>query len=136
MQTYFVDTWFLIARTDPLDRHHRAALRLQHFVKDAPLVTHDAVLTEYLTFFSQDEAHERVRAAQTVREALARWTVVPADRALFLAGLDLYERRRDKQYSLVDCMSMQLMKAHGLNHVLTNDHHFQQEGFVVVNDAP
>jgi predicted nucleic acid-binding protein len=53
---------------------------------------------------------------------------------LFDAALDLYARRLDKEYSLVDCASMVLMKRHGIHHVLTNDHHFRQEGFVVVNE--
>ena len=54
---------------------------------------------------------------------------------LFIRGLYLYEQRPDKEYSLVDCMSMTLMRERGITHVLTNDHHLRQEGFVVVSDA-
>ena len=53
---------------------------------------------------------------------------------LFDAALDLYARRPDKEYSLVDCASMVLMKRLEIDHVLTNDHHFRREGFVVVNE--
>jgi predicted nucleic acid-binding protein len=53
---------------------------------------------------------------------------------LFSAALSLYEQRPDKEYSLVDCMSMTLMRERGITHVLTNDHHFRQEGFTVVNE--
>jgi predicted nucleic acid-binding protein len=70
-----------------------------------------------------------------VRRALRDFLVEPASRELFLLALDLYESRRDKQYSLVDCMSMELMKQRGITHVLTNDHHFRQEGFTVLSDA-
>lgn len=35
----------------------------------------------------------------------------------------------DKGYSLTDCISMQTMRREGLNDVLTNDRHFEQEGF-------
>jgi len=28
------------------------------------------------------------------------------------------------------------MKDRGITHVLTNDHHFRQEGFTVLSDAP
>ena len=50
----------------------------------------------------------------------------------FLAGLRLYELRNDKGYSLVDCISMTTMRRQRISEVLTNDHHFIQEGFKVV----
>jgi predicted nucleic acid-binding protein len=31
-------------------------------------------------------------------------------------------------------MSMEVMERRGITHVLTNDHHFRQEGFTVVNE--
>jgi len=43
--------------------------------------------------------------------------------------MTLYEQRPDKGYSLVDCISMQTMRREGVIDVLTNDRHFQQEGF-------
>ena len=61
-------------------------------------------------------------------------SAVPAGRDLFIRGLQLYEQRPDKEYSLVDCMSMTLMRERGIAHVLTNDRHFRQEGFTVVNE--
>jgi predicted nucleic acid-binding protein len=30
---------------------------------------------------------------------------------------------------MADCISMQTMRREGLTHVLTNDRHFEQEGF-------
>ena len=53
-------------------------------------------------------------------------------RELFLEGLTLYEARPDKEYSLTDCISMQAMRHEGLTEVLTNDHHFTQEGFHIL----
>jgi predicted nucleic acid-binding protein len=50
-------------------------------------------------------------------------------------ALYLYSLRVDKAYSLVDCMSMVVMQDRGITHVLTNDHHFRQEGFTVLSDA-
>ena len=48
----------------------------------------------------------------------------------FKGGLALYERRPDKKYSLTDCITMNVMKREGIKEILTNDHHFAQEGFV------
>ncbi len=35
MQTYFVDTWFLIALHDRFDGHHQRATRLDHHFTQA-----------------------------------------------------------------------------------------------------
>jgi predicted nucleic acid-binding protein len=59
-------------------------------------------------------------------------SVLSPSQATFLDGLDLYERRQDKQYSLTDCISMQVMRREGLTDVLTNDHHVEQEGFRIL----
>lgn len=47
-------------------------------------------------------------------------------------GNPLYESRPDKGYSLTDCLSMHVMRREGLTHILTNDHHFTQEGFHIL----
>ena len=38
-------------------------------------------------------------------------------------AINLYEQRPDKGYSLVDCISMVIMKEMGISEVLTNDKH-------------
>ncbi|MEK6374576.1 MAG: PIN domain-containing protein [Acidobacteriota bacterium] len=130
---YFVDTWFLIALTDRSDSDHHSAVRLDRSLRGAPFITHDAVLTEMLTFYSGEGAAARVIAVENARDAMRTYQVLPADRRLFLRALDLYEQRLDKKYSLVDCMSMIVMEDYGIQHVLTNDHHFAQAGFTVIN---
>jgi predicted nucleic acid-binding protein len=60
--------------------------------------------------------------------------VVAQSHESFLAGLALYERRPDKQYSLVDCISMNVMRKRRIREILTNDRHFVQEGFVRLLD--
>lgn len=72
-----------------------------------------------------------MEAAAAVQEILgaAQARVIPQTRASFLAGLELYRARPDKGYSLTDCISMQTMRREAISDVLTNDHHFQQEGF-------
>ena len=56
-------------------------------------------------------------------------TLIPQSRETFLAGLSLFRTRADKSYSLTDCISMRTMQRLGLTAVLTNDRHFEQEGF-------
>jgi len=134
MLSYFADTWFLLAVLDRRDAHHARARRLRVTLGDATIVTHDAVLSEVLAHFADDGAFSRARTVDAVRQALRAWHVIPADRPLFLAALDRYAARPDKEYSLVDCMSMVVMRDLGITHALTNDHHFEQEGFHLVNE--
>jgi predicted nucleic acid-binding protein len=132
---YFIDTWYLIALADYSDSHHRQAIQINARTTDSVLVTHDAILTEFLTYFADGGRRGRQQGLVLARQILQRPNCrVERASDLFVAGLDLYEQRPDKEYSLVDCMSMVLMEHRGITHVLTNDHHFRQEGFTVLNE--
>jgi predicted nucleic acid-binding protein len=134
MRTYFADTWYFIASLDRSDQHHAKALRLARALTGSRLLTHEYVLGEFLTFFSGDGALARARAVQTVREIRQFHEVTESTTALFELALNRYAQRLDKEYSFADCMSMVVMEHRGITHVLTNDHHFRQEGFTVVNE--
>jgi predicted nucleic acid-binding protein len=97
-------------------------------------VTTDEVLGEFLNALSGGGRTLRSKAVEMVQAIMANpnVTVIPQSRASFRKAVDLYGSRPDKHYSLVDCSSMDLMRAEGLQEVLTNDHHFSQEGFTVL----
>jgi hypothetical protein len=59
-------------------------------------------------------------------------SIVPANRALFERGVDLFSRRPDKEWTLTDCISFVVMADEGLAEALTGDHHFEQAGFVAL----
>ncbi len=95
------------------------------------IITTDDVLCEYLAFFANARPHVRFEDCEIVAELIEdpELRVVPHSRETFLEGLRLYRARRDKGYSLVDCISMQIMRREGPTDTLTNDRHFEQEGF-------
>ena len=129
MNPAFGDTFYWVALIHRKDEAHQAMLDFSRGFKSL-LVTTDEVLTEVLAFCSAEEAL-RKEAGKAVRRILsaASVRVIPQSRQGFLDGLDLYEARPDKGYSLADCISMQIMRREGLMDVLTNDRHFEQEGF-------
>ena len=94
------------------------------------VVTCDEVLTELLAYCASDELL-RGFAGRAVSGLLSNpdIRVVPQSRSSFVEGLALYNSRPDKGYSLTDCISMQTMRREGLTEVLTDDRHFEQEGF-------
>jgi predicted nucleic acid-binding protein len=116
--------------THPNDSSYQAVAAFDDFLADATIFTTEEVFTEFLTFFAED-AWLRSRAAETVRTLFSDPAVriIPQSHQSFLAGLDLYSARPDKGYSLTDCISMATMRREGLSEALTNDRHFEQEGF-------
>ncbi len=126
MSAVFADTFYWIALTTPLDAAHERAKRFRN-----DIVTTQEVLTEYLNFFSPGPEHLRRNATKGVQAILHDPTVriIPQSDGSFYAGLDLFRARPDKGYSLTDCISMQVMRRERLTDVLTNDRHFEQEGF-------
>ncbi len=131
MTALFADTFYWIALADPNDSAHRLALTLTTEQVTWHFVTTDEVLTEYLNFFSSAPGSARRQAAAVVEDLLTSSVVrvIPQSRDSFRAGIKLYGERLDKGYSLTDCISMNTMMREGLTEVLTNDRHFEQEGF-------
>ena len=134
MPRYFVDTFYLVALSDPRDQWHARILAFSRVLREYRLYTVDEVLAEYLTFYSASRPHVRANAVQTVFDVLhdSNISVIPQSHTSFLDAIAFYASRLDKQYSLTDCVSMQAMRREGLMDVLTNDHHFTQEGFHIL----
>ncbi len=130
MRAVFADTFYWIALSDLSDARYRDALAIEHTLAGAKIWTTEEVLSEFLTFFAAD-ARWRARASRAVQSLLEAPDVyiIRQSHESFLSGLDLYANRLDKGYSLTDCISMQTMRREGLTEVLTNDRHFEQEGF-------
>lgn len=127
----FADTFYWISLANPGDSAHVAALGFDALPLRPTIVTTDEVLTEFLTFFGGKGQFLRRKA---VAISLAIFSdpgvrVLPQTRETFRAGFDLYSNRLDKGYSLTDCISMQTIRRESITLVLTDDHHFEQEGF-------
>lgn len=134
VRAVFVDTVYWIAVVRPFDQWKQAAADARQSIEPFHMVTSDEVLTEFLAALSAGGDVMRRQASRMVRAILdnPNVTVVPQFRDAFLRALDLYEQRPDKEYSLTDRISMNIMKRDRIADVLTIDHHFQQEGFQVL----
>ena len=131
MKTVFADSHYWIAVVKPNDPWTQPATRARERLGEALLVTTDEVLTEFLAALSRGGPKLRLAAVKMVKAILnnPNVRVMPQTRDGFLSGLELYREREDKDYSLTDCISMNVMNAQSISQVLTNDHHFEQEGF-------
>ena len=134
MKAVFADSLYWIAIVKPGDPWAGAAARARAQFGPVRIVTTDEVLTEFLTALSKAGENLRGKAAAMVRAILSNPNVkvVPQSRGTFLQALHLFDQRRDKEYSLTDCASMNAMRSESIAEVLTNDHHFKQEGFTIL----
>ena len=112
MKLLFADASYWIALLHRRDSTHERALLLSGALNGAALVTTDEVLTEVLAFVSGSGEQARRVAAATIRSILhdTDIQVIPQSRDGFIQGLELYETRLDKGYSLTDCISMNTMR--------------------------
>ena len=134
MKSAFADAVYWIAIARPNDPWSQAANSAKTALGAVQLVTTDEVLTEFLAALSKGGPHLRRTAVEMVRAILSNTNVkvVPQSRESFEKGLARYEARSDKEYSLQDCISMNVMESETIAEVLTNDRHFSQEGFTVL----
>jgi uncharacterized protein len=135
MRLVFADTFYWTAVLYSADDWHVRAVALSgSLAGTVRLITTEEVLSEVLTFFASDGVHMRRQAVGFVRNIIENsdTRISPQSHQSFQLGLQLYEQRLDKGYSLIDCISMQTMKQLGITEVLTHDRHFTQEGFSIL----
>jgi hypothetical protein len=61
-----------------------------------------------------------------------RVKTIPADTLLFWRGVDFFENRPDKKWSLTDCISFIVMEDEGIREALTGDRDSEQAGFTAL----
>lgn len=128
MKTIFVDTSFYVAMLSARDGlHHKALEFLRGY--DGCTITTEQVLTETGNWSAGTGNRIAFLELLEAMRADATATVAWSERAVFESGLRLYAARRDKEWSLTDCISFVVMKEHRLSEALTADRHFEQAGF-------
>jgi len=134
MSRVFADACYWIALINRGDELRDFALAAQTTTKGAAVYTTDEVLGEVLNYFSKHGPDWRGLATNLVEGIRkdARVVVDEQSRGTFDSGLVLYKDRKDKGYSLVDCVSFLAMTHHGITDALTNDRHFEQERLVAL----
>jgi predicted nucleic acid-binding protein len=131
MNPVFADTAYYLALLSPDDELHAEAMRLTPDIHGG-VVTTAWVLTELVDAMSCPPNRRLV--VDFVRDWYddPRVTLVPPSQRLLEAGLNLFERRADKEWSLTDGISFVVMEEQGLRDALTADHHFEQAGFHIL----
>ena len=135
MRAEFADTHFWVASLNPKDEwHEQATERERQIGVSVTVVTTEEVLSEVLNWFAGHGPYIRQAAASMVERIREdpNIRVIPQSSETFAKGFARYRQRLDKRYSLVDCISMVTVNELGITVILTNDHHFEQEGLEIL----
>lgn len=131
MSERFTDSFVFLAMLNPQDRRHAAAVKSLNASRQ-PLVTTAWVMTELADGLSRAATRALFITLEQRLRNDPRVTIIGPDERVFEAGLDLYRRRPDKDWSLTDCISFVVMRERGITEALTGDHHFEQAGFIAL----
>lgn len=133
MTAVFADTAYWIAVALPDDQWNAAAQAAKSRLQSEEIITTEEVLTEFLTALAANP-YSRAKAIELVQEVMEspEISVIQQSHDSFMRGLERYEQRPDKGYSLQDCVSMNVMELLNITEILTTDRHFEQEGFIAL----
>jgi uncharacterized protein len=131
----FADSYFYLALANPQDRAHARALTA---LKDTKGIheTHSWVLGEVAGGLSAPANRPRFLQLLAFLRSNSRVILLPPTQELFDAGVDLFSKRPDKDWSLVDCISFHVMMSRGIRLALTGDKDYEQAGFQAVLRQP
>ena len=128
MKAVFADTSFFLASLNPDDALHAKAIAVSRKIT-ATRVTHGFVLLEVGNAISRAALRSRFVEFYTWLLEHPRVRIVPSSEKLFHRGYELYAARKDKDWSLTDCISFVVMRDEDLQTALTHDQHFEQAGY-------
>jgi uncharacterized protein len=133
MSKIFVDTsgWGnLIDVSQPY--HVLATEWYVHAKQYGQFVTSNYVLAELVALLESPLRIPRAKAIAFLKSLRASPIVdiLHIDVDLDAESWKLLETRQDKAWSLVDCSSFAIMQQQNISQALTNDHHFEQAGFI------
>jgi predicted nucleic acid-binding protein len=127
--TTFVDTSALLAVLDADDKQHERASRTWRTLIDAgePLLTTSYVLVETFALTQARLGLDAVGALDSSVVPLLQ--TIWVDDALHRAGIAALLTAHRRDLSLVDCVSFEAMRRHGITRAFVFDRHFRELGF-------
>ena len=125
----FIDTSFIQAIANKNDNLHEIAVKLRQKVIDTKeLWIHEGILIEVADGLSAINRTYAVNFYDSCHKD-KKFRVVSLSPELIKLAFEIYDKHKDKDWGLTDCISFCVMKANGIFYALTADHHFEQMGF-------
>lgn len=128
MKVFFADTFYFVALLSPSDKCFEMARRFT-VGQAATLVTTPWVLLELANALAKSKTRGAFVETWDALQFDEQVIITELTDESFHRGIELYRARKDKNWSLTDCISFTVMNERGITDALTGDHHFEQAGF-------
>jgi predicted nucleic acid-binding protein len=128
----FLDTAYIQALLNRKDSLHNAATGVLPRIRAAreTLIT-EAILIEVCNALASINRHAAVVFARGCYDD-PRMTVISVTGNLLQRAIEFYEKHKDKEWGLTDCISFVVMRDEELTLAATADQHFVQAGFTAL----
>lgn len=131
--TIFIDTGAWFAGIAKNDQYHQQAMehRNRLLKKNNRFVTTNLVIHESTMLLERKVSKkEAIKFLKAILKD-SQIEIVHADEDIELEGYKLYQKFRDQDFSIADCISFVVMKQYQITRCFTFDHHFSTMGFAV-----
>lgn len=132
---FFIDTSFFIALIKQNDPHHQKARQFLDHVQNNSIVFYTSyyIIDEAATVLSMRVS--KIRAVQFLKSLKDDDfpIILEVNEKIRKEAYQLFQRIKDKNISMIDCYSAELMKSKKIKQCLTFDQHFKKLGFDILN---
>jgi predicted nucleic acid-binding protein len=131
MKSVFADTFYFFALLNQREPSYAKALSFTQAFRGR-IITTGWILIELGDGLANPP--RRRLFVPMYRDMLAQpnFHIVPCTDDLLRQGIEFYDQRPDKEWSLTDCLSFVVMNQEKITEALTGDHHFEQAGFTAL----
>ena len=130
----YVDTAALIALAHKRDSLHKKAVAVYQKLLDrnSRFITTNAVLLEVGNAFSRSTHKPMAIFLFHLINDSPSWEVPFAGGKWFTDGMELFQKRKEEDWSLTDCIGIVVAEAYAVKSVFTSDRHFEHAGFEIL----
>ena len=128
----FLDTAYAIALSVISDQYHELAVILATSIEqnNIRLVTTRAILLEIGNALSKNRYRSAAVELLVAIENDPQIDIIRLTDESYQKALELFTKRGDKEWGLIDCLSFVVMSERDITEALTTDEHFSQAGFI------
>lgn len=134
MSNLFVDTSGWGNLVDISQTYHHLAVQFyqKRTAQKYQLITTNYIISELVALLSSPLRIPRPKTIAFIEglKQSSYVTIIHIDSTIDNLAWELFVKRQDKDWSLVDCSSFIIMEKYKLTDALTTDHHFEQAGFI------
>lgn len=132
-KTVFVDTSAWFAGIAKNDQYNEPAIKYRdHLLKsNTRIITSNLIIHETTMLLERKVSKkEAIRFLRIILKD-SRIEIIHADEDIEQEAYDLYQKYKDQDFSITDCISFVMIRRFRISHCFTFDHHFSTMGFAV-----